>query len=151
MQKRFNIKEVAPNALKAMTGLEIYLSQSAIISRATKELIKIRASQINGCAYCINIHTQDAIKNGETNQRIFLLNTWRETVGIFTDEEKVVLAITEEVTLIHRNGLSDETYSIALQFFSETQIADIITAVITINLWNRVVLSTHLMIGQSLA
>ncbi|SJZ32003.1 carboxymuconolactone decarboxylase family protein [Sediminibacterium ginsengisoli] len=150
MQKRFNIKEVAPNALKAMIGLEMYLS-TASISRTTKELIKIRASQINGCAFCINIHTQDAIKNGETNQRIFLLNAWRETEDIFTEEEKIVLAITEEMTLIHQKGLSDETYSNALQFFSETQIADIITAVITINLWNRVVLGTHLQIGQSLA
>lgn len=150
MQKRFNIKEIAPNALKAMIGLETYLSKSSI-SKTTKELIKIRASQVNGCAYCINIHTQDAIKNGETNQRIFLLNAWRETEDIFTEEEKVVLAITEEITLIHQNGLSDETYSNALQFFSETQIADIITAVITINLWNRLVLSTHLLIGQSLA
>lgn len=150
MQKRFNIKEVAPNALKAMIGLETYLSK-APMSKTTKELIKIRASQINGCAYCINVHTQDAIKNGETNQRIFLLNAWREAEGIFTDEEKIVLAITEEITLIHQKGLSDETYSNALQFFSETQIADIITAIITINLWNRVVLSTHLPIGQSLA
>lgn len=150
MQKRLNIKEVAPNALKAMIGLEIYLS-NASIAKTNKELIKIRASQINGCAYCINIHTQDAIKNGETNQRIFLLNAWREAEGIFTEEEKVVLAITEEMTLIHRNGLSDETYSSALQFFSEAQIADIITAIITINIWNRVVLSTHLQIGQSLA
>lgn len=150
MQKRFNIKEVAPNALKAMVGLEIYTSQSSI-SKTNKELIKIRASQINGCAYCINIHTQDAIKNGETNQRIFLLNAWREAQDIFTEEEKIVLEITEEITLIHQNGLSDETYSNALQFFSEAQIADIITAVITINLWNRVVLSTHLLIGQSLA
>lgn len=150
MQKRLNIKEAAPNALKAMVGLEMYLSQSSL-SRTTKELIKIRASQINGCAYCINTHTQDAIKNGETNQRIFLLSAWREAEDIFTEEEKIVLAITEEITLIHQNGLSDETYSSALQFFSETQIADIITAVITINLWNRVVLSTHLLIGQSLA
>lgn len=150
MQKRFNIKEVAPNALKAMIGLETYLSK-APMSKTTKELIKIRASQINGCAYCINVHTQDAVKNGETNQRIFLLNAWREAEGIFTDEEKIVLAITEEITLIHQKGLSDETYSNALQFFSEAQIADIITAIITINLWNRVVLSTHLPIGQSLA
>ncbi|MEI6946710.1 carboxymuconolactone decarboxylase family protein [Paraflavisolibacter sp. H34] len=150
MQKRFNIKAAAPNALKAMIGLETYLSQCSI-SKTTKELIKIRASQINGCAYCINIHTQDAIKNGETAQRIFLLSAWREAEGIFTEEEKVVLAITEEITLIHQSGLSDDTYTNALQFFSETQIADIITAVITINLWNRVVLSTHLMIGQSLA
>ena len=150
MQKRLNIKEVAPNALKAMIGLEMYLSKASM-SKTTKELIKIRASQINGCAYCINIHTQDAIKNGETNQRIFLLNAWREAEGIFTDEEKIVLAITEEITLIHQKGLSDETYSKALQFFSEAQIADIITAIITINLWNRVVLSTRLPIGQSLA
>jgi len=150
MQKRFNFKEVAPSALKAMVGLEMYLSKASI-SKTSKELIKIRASQINGCAYCINIHTQDAIKSGETNQRIFLLNAWREAEDIFTEEEKVVLAITEEITLIHQNGLSDDTYSIALQFFSETQIADIITAIITINLWNRVVLSTHLPIGQSLA
>ena len=150
MQKRFNIKVAAPNALKAMIGLETYLSQCSI-SKITKELIKIRASQINGCAYCINIHAQDAIRNGETAQRIFLLNAWREAESIFTEEEKVVLAITEEITLIHQSGLSDDTYTKALQFFSETQIADIITAVITINLWNRVVLSTHLLIGQSLA
>lgn len=150
MQKRLNIKEVAPNALKAMVGLEVYLA-NASISKTNKELIKIRASQLNGCAYCINIHTQDAIKNGERNQRVFLLNAWREAEGIFTEEEKVVLAITEEITLIHQNGLSDETYSSALQFFSEAQIADIMTAVITINLWNRIVLSTRLQIGQSLA
>jgi AhpD family alkylhydroperoxidase len=150
MQKRLNIKEAAPNALKAMIGLEIYLSKASM-SKTTKELIKIRASQINGCAYCINIHTQDAIKNGETNQRIFLLNAWREAQDIFTEEEKVVLAITEEITLIHREGLCDDTYTNALRFFSETQIADIITAIVTINIWNRVILSTHLPIGQSLA
>ena len=144
------MKAAAPGALKAMIGLETYLSQSSL-SKTTKELIKIRASQINGCAYCINIHTQDAIKQGETAQRIFLLNAWREAEGIFTEEEKVVLAITEEITLIHQRGLADDTYTNALQFFSESQIADMITAVITINLWNRVVLSTHLLIGQSLA
>lgn len=150
MQKRFNFKTVAPNALKAMVGLEIYLSQCSM-SKTTKELIKIRASQINGCAFCINIHTQDAIKNGETNQRIFLLAAWREAGDIFTEQEKVVLAITEEITLIHQSGLSDNTYTDALQFFSEAQIADIITAIVTINLWNRIILSTHLPIGQSLA
>ncbi|EJF99096.1 MULTISPECIES: carboxymuconolactone decarboxylase family protein [Flavobacterium] len=150
MQKRLNIKQAAPDALKAMIGLESYLSRISI-SKTAKELIKIRASQINGCAYCINIHTQDAVKNGETNQRIFLLSAWREAGNIFTEEEKAVLAITEEITLIHQQGLSDQTYSNAVHFFSETQIADIITAVITINLWNRVVLSTRLPIGQSLA
>lgn len=150
MQKRFNLKAVAPNALKAMIGLETYVSQCSL-PKTFKELIKIRASQINGCAFCINIHTQDAIKNGETNQRIFLLNAWKEVDDIFTEEEKVVLAITEEITLIHQKGLSDATYTDALKFFSESQIAEIIAAVTTINLWNRIVLSTHLLIGQSLA
>lgn len=150
MQKRFNIKTVIPNGLKAMISLETYLAQSSI-TKTNKELIKIRASQINKCAFCLNMHTQDAIKNGETNQRIFLLNAWEEAGTIFTEEEKVVLAMTEEITLIHQKGLSDETYTNALQFFSETQIADIIMAIITINQWNRVILSTHLMIGESLA
>jgi alkylhydroperoxidase family enzyme len=82
---------------------------------------------------------------------MFLLTAWREAGDIFTEEEKVVLAITEEITLINQGGLSDDTYTNALQFFNEAQIADIITAVVTINLWNRIVLSTHLPIGQSLA
>ena len=150
MQKRLNFKESAPKALQAMIGLEMSQSKSSL-SQSTKELIKIRASQLNGCAYCINMHTQDAIKNGESSQRIFLMSAWRETENIFTEEEKIVLSMTEEVTLIHQKGLSDDTYTKAVQYFSEPQVAEIITAVISINLWNRVVLSTHLLMGQSLA
>jgi len=150
MQKRLNFKAAAPKALKAMIGLETYLASSPL-SRTVKELIKIRASQLNGCAYCINIHTQDAVKNGEASQRIFLVGAWREAGEIFTQEEKAVLGITEEITMIHQNGLSDKAYADALEFFSESEIADIIAAVIAINLWNRVVLSTRLPIGESLA
>ena len=150
MKKRFNIKTATPNALKALIGLETYLAQASI-SKTTKELIKIRASQINGCAFCIDIHTQDAVANGEKNQRIFLVSAWREAEGIFTEEEKMVLEITEEVTLIHKNGLTDETYEKALQFFNEKQISEIAMAVITINVWNRVALSSRLAIGERLA
>ena len=150
MKKRFNIKNATPNALKALIGLETYLAQTSI-SKTTKELIKIRASQINGCAFCIDIHTQDAVANGEKNQRIFLVSAWREAEGIFTEEEKIVLEITEEVTLIHKNGLTDETYEKALQFFNEEQISEIVMAVITINVWNRVALSSRLAIGERLA
>jgi len=150
MKKRFNIKTATPNALKALIGLETYLAQTSI-SKTTKELIKIRASQINGCAFCIDIHTQDAVANGEKNQRIFLVSAWREAEGIFTEEEKVVLEITEEVTLIQNNGLTDETYEKALQFFNEEQISEIVMAVITINVWNRVALSSRLAIGERLA
>lgn len=142
MEKRININEVAPQAYKAMFALEGYLATTQL-TKSQKELIKIRASQINGCAFCIDMHTKDAIKNGETPQRIFLLNAWRET-SLFTEEEKAILAITEEITLIHNKGLSDITYQKALQLFDENRIAEIIMAAVTINAWNRIAVSTQL-------
>ena len=142
MEKRININATEPQAYKAMYALENYLSTSQL-SKTHKELIKIRASQINGCAFCINMHTKDALKNGETAQRIFLLNAWRET-PLFSEEEKVILAITEEVTLIQKDGLSSETYSKAAKIFDNNYIAQIIMAVVTINAWNRIAISTNL-------
>ncbi len=125
-----------------MLPLDAYLTQTTI-SKTLKDLIKIRASQINGCAYCINMHTKEAIDNGETLQRIFLTSAWREATRFFTEEEQTVLAITEEITLIHQHGLSDELYQKALQFFDEDQIAALIMAIVTINAWNRIAISTH--------
>jgi AhpD family alkylhydroperoxidase len=142
MEKRININQVEPQAFKAMYALEGYLAKIDI-SKTLKELIKIRASQINNCAYCINMHTQDALKYGETNQRIFLVSAWREATKFFTEEEQTVLAMTEEITLIHQNGLSKDTYQKAAGFFTETQIAQIIMAIVTINAWNRIAVSTH--------
>lgn len=142
MEKRIDINEIEPQAYKAMYALEGYLATTQL-SKTQKELIKIRASQINGCAFCIDMHTKDALKYGETNQRIFLLNAWRET-NLFTEEEKVILAITEEITLIHNHGLSDVTYKKAEQFFDKNSIAQIIMAVVTINAWNRIAVSTQL-------
>jgi len=150
MQNRVNINIAQPNALKAMMGLENYLSKTDI-SKSLKELIKIRASQINKCAYCINMHTADALKNGETQQRIFILNAWREAKDLFTEEEQSVLAITEEVTLIDRHGLSDATYEQALKVFSEDQIAQIIMVVVTINAWNRIAITGHFKVGEGFA
>lgn len=139
---RVNINETEPQAFKAMYALENYLG-TIQLSKIQKELIKIRASQINGCAFCIDMHTKDALKYGETTQRIFLLNAWRET-QLFSKEEKTILAITEEITLISNKGLSDETYKKAEQFFDKNQIAQIIMAVVTINAWNRIAISTQL-------
>tara|TARA_R110002167_G_scaffold71696_8_gene202197 strand:+ start:30809 stop:31261 length:453 start_codon:yes stop_codon:yes gene_type:complete len=150
MQKRMNINAIEPKALKAMMGLETYLSEISI-SKTLKELIKIRASQINSCAYCIDMHTKDALKNGETQQRIFLLNAWKESEDIFSDEEKMALAITEEVTLIQQKGLTDATYEKALSFFNENQIAQIVMAIVTINAWNRIAISSHLPVGKNFA
>lgn len=140
MENRIDIQQVEPNAYKAMFGLENYL-QNSDLQKSHWELIKIRASQINGCAFCINMHTQDALKQGESNQRIFLLNAWRET-DLYSEEEQVILAITEEVTLIANNGLSDATYLKAEKLFDKNYIAQIIMAVVTINAWNRIAIST---------
>jgi len=146
MEKRVNINETEPQAYKAMLALEGYLTTSQL-SKTEKELIKIRASQINGCAFCIDMHTKDALKYGETNQRIFLLNAWRET-NLFTEKEKVILSMTEEITLIHNQGLSEASYQKALHLFEKNQIAQIIMAIVTINAWNRIAVSTQLEPGK---
>ena len=142
MSKRINIEETEPTGYKAMFALENYLATSNL-SKTHKELIKIRASQINGCAFCINMHTKDARKNGETEQRIYLLNAWRET-ELFTEEERTILAMTEEITLIANGGLSDDTYKKAKAIFDDQYIAQIIMMVVTINAWNRIAISTQL-------
>ena len=142
MENRIDIQKLEPNAYKQMFALENYI-QNSQLSKTHLELIKIRASQINRCAFCINMHTADALKHGETNQRIFLLNAWKET-ELFTEEEKVVLAMTEEITLLHQHGLSDETYKKAEVLFDKNYIAQIIMAIVTINAWNRIAVSTNL-------
>lgn len=144
-KKRIDIQQLEPAAYKAMYALENFLQNSQLL-KTHLELIKIRASQINGCAFCINLHTTDALKQGETPQRIFLLNTWKET-SLFTEEERNILAITEEVTLISQNGLSDATYKQAEKLFDPNYIAQIIVAVATINAWNRFAISTNKSVG----
>lgn len=139
MENRIDIQEVEPNAYKHMLALENYL-QNSQLTKTHLELIKIRASQINGCAFCINMHTTSALKQGETSQRIFLLNAWKET-ELFTQEEKIILSMTEEITLIHKHGLSDEIYKQAETFFDKNYIAQIIMAIVTINAWNRIAIS----------
>ena len=137
--------KVAPDAYKAMDALDTFVDKSSI-SPLHKELIKIRASQINGCAFCIDMHTKEALAVGETQQRIFVMSAWRET-NLFTEEEKIILKLTEEVTLIHDKGVTDETYAQATKFFSAETIAEIIMAVVTINAWNRLAVSTHTQIN----
>lgn len=141
MEKRVDIEHVQPEAYQALYKLALILNKSSL-SPIQKQLIKIRASQINACAFCINMHTEEALKIRETQQRIFLLNAWKET-NLYTAEEKALLALTEEVTLIHRHGVSDETYQQAAQFFSEEAIGEIIMAIVLINAWNRIAVSTH--------
>jgi len=139
MNSRIVIPNVAPEAYNALLSLEKYISSTSL-TPVHKELIKIRASQINGCAYCINMHTADARKIGISEQRIYLISAWREA-DFYTEEEKAILALTEQVTLIS-NHVTDEVYQNAAQLFDEKYLAEIILAIITINAWNRLAITT---------
>lgn len=142
MSKRLNMPDAAPAAYNAMLGLAKYLGTTKL-QPLHMELIKIRASQINGCAFCLDMHTRDARKLGETEQRIYTLSAWRDT-PFFTEEERAILALTEEVTLIHQR-VSDETYEKAAALFDEKYLSDIIMAIVVINGWNRICVTTERM------
>lgn len=137
MNTRFKMAAVEPEAYKALSALDKYISTS-VIDKLQRELIKIRASQINGCAYCVNHHSLDARKLGETEQRLYLISVWREAGTMFNKEEQLLLQMTEEITLIHQHGLSDELYTNAINLFGEQKTAQILMAIITINAWNRI-------------
>lgn len=142
MKQRINIKELEPQAYKILFDMEKYLSK-ADVSKSLIELIKIRASQINKCAYCIEIHTQDARKTGEKEQRIYALSAWEES-PLFSDIEKAVLAMVEEITNISDQGVSDSTFQNLEQYFDENQIAQLILSINQINFWNRIAISTRM-------
>lgn len=141
MENRIDISKVDPKAYEAMLGLEKYLAQSGL-EKPLYELIKTRASQINGCAYCINMHTRDAMNLGETAQRLFLLDAWRETT-LFTEKERAVLALTEAMTLITNGHVPDEIYAEAEKQLSPQELSAVIMAVVAINGWNRIAITTR--------
>jgi AhpD family alkylhydroperoxidase len=141
MKTRIRIDKVAPAGYSAVLGLEKFI-ESTGLTKKHKDLIKIRASQINGCAFCIDMHTKEARKAGETEQRIYALNAWRDTT-FFAEEERAILALTEEVTLI-RGHVSDETYEQAARVLDEVYLAQVMLAIITINVWNRIGIATKL-------
>ncbi len=139
--KRINVKDVTPEGYKAMMALENYIG-TVKINPIHREMIKIRASQINGCAYCIDMHTEDARALGETEKRIYALSAWRES-PLFTEEERAILAFTEEMAHISNKGVTEETYDNLKKYFDDKTIADIIMINVTINSWNRIAVSTH--------
>ncbi|MCY7751960.1 carboxymuconolactone decarboxylase family protein [Bacillus haynesii] len=143
METRFLMEKVNPEGYKGMLELEKAQASSGI-DPTLKELIKIRASQLNGCAFCLNMHTKDARQNGETEQRIYALNAWREA-PFFTEKERAVLELTEAVTRIGEHGLPDEVYNEVRTHFSEAETAELIMAVVTINAWNRIAIATRKM------
>lgn len=134
--QRLNAQLAEPAAIKAISGLETYLHQCGL-EPSLLELVKTRASQMNGCAFCINMHTNDARRAGETEARLYLLNAWRET-DIYTERERAALAWTEAITAIVDGHASDEVYGQVRPHFSDSELVALTTAVGTINLWNRI-------------
>src|SRR6201995_962480 len=136
MQPRLPIDKVATGALHAMLSLEGYIRKSSRLESPLLELVRMRASQINGCAYCLDMHSKDARANGETEQRLYLLNAWREA-PFYTDRERAALAGTEAVTLITEGHVPDSVYQDARQRFSEEELVNLTLAIVAINGWNR--------------
>jgi AhpD family alkylhydroperoxidase len=139
MKPRLNAYQVAPDTMKALGALETQVQGSGL-EKPLIELVKTRASQINGCAFCINMHTQDARKQGETEQRLYLLNAWRES-PVYTDRERAALAWTEAVTLIADTHVPDDVYTEVRSQFSEQETVNLTMLVATINAWNRISIS----------
>ena len=135
MQQRIDVTKVSPAAFQAVAALQSYVDQSGLDPKL-RELIKIRASQINGCAYCLAMHTRDARKHGETDERMHLLNAWRET-PLYTDRERAALAWVEAVTLLTEGHVPDDVFDTVRKQFSEKEIVDLTAAVVAINTWNR--------------
>lgn len=139
MNKRIDYEAIAPQALKGLIKIEKYIKNSDIEPRLY-ELVKIRASQINGCAYCLNMHFKDAVKRGEAQHRLFTLSAWRET-DFFSEREQAALALTEEMTLISNHGVSDEVYANAKKHFTDKELVDLSMIIVAINGWNRMAIA----------
>ncbi len=137
MGTRFKMGKVYPASYKAIDSLD-QLNATSSVEGWFQQLIKIRASQINGCAYCVHMHTGDALKLGIDARKINLINVWREAENVFSEEELLLIQMTEQLTLIHQHGLSDGVYQKAIAIFGEEKTAQIIMVIITINAWNRI-------------
>ena len=141
MAKRKFLRDADPRAFNIMMGFDRYLAESSL-TRIHWELIKIRVSQINGCSYCIDKHSRDAVNAGESMQRIYLLPVWRET-PLFSPEERLILALAEEMTLIAGKGVSDKVYDNALGLLGQQYLTEVMMAIIAMNAWNRVGITTE--------
>src|SRR5882757_7236096 len=147
MESRINFFEKGANAMKAMYGLGAYLAKSPVEQKLLN-LLYFRVSQINGCAYCLDMHSKDLRLAGETEQRLFVLDAWRET-ALYTDRERAALAWAESVTKIPGGHVPDEVYKAAKAQFSEVELVDLTVGVITINTYNRINIAFGVQGGSS--
>lgn len=141
MEPRINYTKTAPEAYQVLIKLESYLRKTSLEPDLV-DLVKLRSSQINGCAYCIDMHTKDARSRGESEQRLYGVTAWRET-PFYSSRERAALAWAESVTKISDNQVPDEIYNFAREHFTEKELVDLTMAVIAINAWNRLAISFH--------
>lgn len=139
MEQRLKYAEVAPGAVKAQGMVEAYVRHSGL-EKSLLELVKMRASQINGCAYCLDMHSKDARAAGETEQRLYLLNAWEES-PFYSDRERAALAWTEAVTLVSQTHVPDDVYELAISQFNDEELVNLTMAIVAINGWNRLAIS----------
>ena len=137
---RLNFAKTAQPAFRALIAFDAAARQD--LDPALVELVQIRASQLNGCAYCLHMHTSDARKAGESEERLHMIAVWREAAGFFTDKERAALDLTEAVTLVSQAGVPDAVYAHAAAHFDEHELARLLALIFTINTWNRIALST---------
>jgi AhpD family alkylhydroperoxidase len=147
VKMRLEPAKVSPAAYHAMLGLESFVKKSSKLEVSLLELVKIRASQINGCAFSIDMHSKDARVNGETEQRLYVLSSWRET-SFFTNRERAALAWTEALTLITDGRAPDEVYAEVRKEFGEKELVNLSLAIITINGWNRFAIGFRMLPGE---
>ncbi len=145
MKARIDVTKVDPKAYQAMFGLETYVHDSTL-EKPLLELVRMRASQINGCAYCLDMHSKDARAAGETEQRLYELNAWRET-PFYSDRERAALAWTESLTLVSETHVPDEDFEEVKKHFSEPEIVALTMAIVSINGWNRIAIATRVVPG----
>ena len=145
IQPRLDYAKAAPGAREAVYAVEQYVRECGL-ERRLLELVKLRASQINGCAYCVDMHTKDARAHGETEQRLHAVVVWREA-PFFTERERAALAWTEAVTLVSRGQVRNSVFEIARKQFSDKELVDLTMAVIAINGWNRLAISFRAVAG----
>lgn len=146
MTQRFDFSQSDPKAYQAMLGLETYLHNCGL-KPPLLHLIKTRASQINGCAFCIDMHTKEARADGESEQRLYALSAWVET-SFFTPAERAVLALTEVVTCISEQAVPDTVYAEVCRHFSDAEVTKILMAIVTINSWNRLAIAAQILPGS---
>jgi AhpD family alkylhydroperoxidase len=140
--ERLSIHEIDPTAHEAVLGMERYV-RNGQLEPALLDLVKIRASQLNGCAYCLDMHNREAREHGEAQRRLDVVAGWQEAPGFFTDREQAALALTEAVTLIAGHGVPDDVWAEVSARYSEKETVQLLMAISAINVWNRLAVSTH--------